>query len=209
MEQAPATAANRGLLSRMTFRRRWFQFSLRGLLVLLTVFAIGLGWKVERARKQYRAIEAIEKVGGAVLYGSHGTPDDWNTQFYNFRLIPLAAHRPKRTWLETQFSDFEFREVTGVVIRTTKSRWFHHGPGGSGGVGVESEERISENEMLAAIPCLLDLHELRTIYLEGATEFNGGVRVSDLVEDRLRAALPRCQIIRDRMQMATNAPAAD
>ena len=42
-------------------RRRWFQFSLGSLFVLLTVLCVWLGVTVERARKQRESVEAIEK----------------------------------------------------------------------------------------------------------------------------------------------------
>jgi len=49
-------------------RRRWFQFSLRTLLVLLTVLCVWLGVTVNRARKQREAVAAIEALGGYVRY---------------------------------------------------------------------------------------------------------------------------------------------
>lgn len=48
--------------------RRWFQFSLRGFLVALTVFAVWLGWQVDRARQQREAIKAIAKGKGKTFY---------------------------------------------------------------------------------------------------------------------------------------------
>ena len=49
-------------------RRRWFQFSLRTLFVLLTVLCVWLAVTVERVRKQREAVAAIEAVGGSVFY---------------------------------------------------------------------------------------------------------------------------------------------
>src|SRR5579863_3614929 len=48
--------------------RRWFQFSLRGFLIALTVFAVWLGWTVERTRKRGVAIDAIVQARGNVFY---------------------------------------------------------------------------------------------------------------------------------------------
>lgn len=63
-------------------RRRWFQFSLRTMLVLMLAFGCGFGWlgmKVKQAREQREAVKAIEKLGGRV--GSSGdmirTPVAW------------------------------------------------------------------------------------------------------------------------------------
>ena len=49
-------------------RRRWFQFSLRTLMVLVTVLCVWLGLVSERARKQREAVAAIEALGGWVWY---------------------------------------------------------------------------------------------------------------------------------------------
>jgi hypothetical protein len=52
-------------------RRRWLQYSLRTLLVLMLVLGCGLGWfahKVQRARAQRKAAAAIKAVGGRLLY---------------------------------------------------------------------------------------------------------------------------------------------
>ena len=53
-------------------RRRWLQFSLRTLLVLMLVFGCGFGWfahKVQQARTEREATKAIEKLGGNVQAG--------------------------------------------------------------------------------------------------------------------------------------------
>ena len=52
-------------------RRRWLQFSLRTMLVLMLVFGAGLGWlahEAERARAQHKLAAAIEQLGGHVEY---------------------------------------------------------------------------------------------------------------------------------------------
>ena len=53
-------------------RRRWLQFSLRTMLVLVLIFGAGLGWfarEVQKARAQREAAKAIEKLGGGVVWG--------------------------------------------------------------------------------------------------------------------------------------------
>jgi hypothetical protein len=44
-------------------RRRWFQFSLRGFLIAVTVFAGWLGWKIDRVRRHREAIRAVDAFG--------------------------------------------------------------------------------------------------------------------------------------------------
>ena len=52
-------------------KRRWYQFSLRTLLVFVLLVSIGLSWfalKLQQARKQREAVRVIEKLGGEVEY---------------------------------------------------------------------------------------------------------------------------------------------
>jgi hypothetical protein len=58
----------------MASRRRWLQFSLRGFLVVMTVGCIWLGWRVDRAQKRGRAIDAIMKAGGSGYYRAPEKP---------------------------------------------------------------------------------------------------------------------------------------
>jgi hypothetical protein len=50
---------------------RWCQYSLRTLLLGVLLASIGMSWftpRIQRARKQREAVEAIERLGGEVLY---------------------------------------------------------------------------------------------------------------------------------------------
>jgi hypothetical protein len=50
---------------------RWYQFSLRSLLIFVTLFAIPCSWlavKIRQARNQRKAVDAIIKDGGSVHY---------------------------------------------------------------------------------------------------------------------------------------------
>src|ERR1700676_2985640 len=51
--------------------RRWYQYSLRTLLIFVTLVGSGLGWlgmKMREARQQQAAVVAIESAGGRVQY---------------------------------------------------------------------------------------------------------------------------------------------
>lgn len=71
--------------SRMATPRRWLQFSLRGFLVVLTIGCLWLGWKVERAHKRGRAIDAIVAAGGRVYYFD-------NANQTTIRVTPQLGH---------------------------------------------------------------------------------------------------------------------
>jgi hypothetical protein len=63
-------------------KRRWYQFSLRTLLIVVLIVAIPcalLGRKIERKRRERKAVDAIRKLGGGVDYDNLEGPDcpDW------------------------------------------------------------------------------------------------------------------------------------
>jgi hypothetical protein len=49
-------------------QRRWLRYSLRTLLMLVTVFGVWLGVKVNQARRQKQAVEALLNLGATVRY---------------------------------------------------------------------------------------------------------------------------------------------
>jgi hypothetical protein len=63
-------------------KRRWFQFSLRSLLIFTVICAVSAGWlgkRIEQKRNEREAAEAIVKLGGSVNYdyekGTAATPN--------------------------------------------------------------------------------------------------------------------------------------
>ena len=58
-------------------QRRWFQFSLRSLLIFTAIVAVCCGWmgrRIEQKRNEREAVEAISKLGGEVMYDSGAAP---------------------------------------------------------------------------------------------------------------------------------------
>jgi hypothetical protein len=56
---------------------RWYQFSLRSLLVFVLLFGLGLGWfgaKMRQARRQAAAVEAITRTDGLAYYDFNAEP---------------------------------------------------------------------------------------------------------------------------------------
>jgi hypothetical protein len=63
--------------------RRWLRFSLRGLLLIVAIFCVWLGIKVNAARRQAEAVAAILKAGGTVNFDYQMIPaksGEWTCQ---------------------------------------------------------------------------------------------------------------------------------
>lgn len=58
-------------------KRRWFQFSLRTLLVLLTLSCAWLGVVVNRVNRQRAAVQVVERLGGNPEYGDAPVDESW------------------------------------------------------------------------------------------------------------------------------------
>jgi hypothetical protein len=81
-------------------RRRWFRFSLRTLLILVTLLSVPLEWVAWKRGQERAAISWVEKMGGYVVYE------------YRYKL-------DNRNWWE-ESTDKWFRErVRGVCLRNT------------------------------------------------------------------------------------------
>ena len=95
---------------------RWYQFSLRSLLLLFLFCTIPFGWlgvKMQRAREQKQAVEAIKKLGGRVQYDyqrdASGAPIK-------------GAKPPGPAWLRQLLGDDCFTNVVALSSATGRSR---------------------------------------------------------------------------------------
>ncbi len=87
-------------------KRRWYQFSLRTLLVFVLLFSIGMSWfavKLQPARRQRAAVQVIEELGGWVLY-------DGELEAF---LSPKSGPPP---WLKKLLGPDYFADVTQVYF---------------------------------------------------------------------------------------------
>jgi hypothetical protein len=101
------------ILPRFMPSRRWLQFSLRTIMLFTFACALWLGWYVERARRQQRAVEAIEAEGGSVVYQHKAACPD--------PCAPALDPRPGPDWLCRMFGDEYFNEVIKVKLIANRS----------------------------------------------------------------------------------------
>ena len=94
-------------------RRRWLQFSLRTLFVLLTVLCVFCAWlkvTVERARKQREAVSALKTAGAIVHY-------DFDYDRFGKRIAQPKAPGP--AWARKFLGDDFFASVFRVYFSDT------------------------------------------------------------------------------------------
>jgi hypothetical protein len=90
--------------------RRFLRFSVRGLIVIVLVIGVGLGWVVRQAHVQRDAVAAILRAGGVVEY-------DWQRR--NRKSIPGGEPSAPR-WLVHLIGGDYFGHVTAVWLSHMK-----------------------------------------------------------------------------------------
>jgi hypothetical protein len=81
--------------------------SLRALMFLILVAALWMGWRVNRAHTQARAVTRIKEAGGRILY---------DYQFDGTLPYKLDASPSAPAWLRRMIGDEYFQEVTAVSL---------------------------------------------------------------------------------------------
>jgi hypothetical protein len=93
-------------------KRRWFQFSLRTLMIFTLICAIGsacLAPRLQRAQRQKSAVEGILKDGGVVWY-------DYEVNSEGNQIA--GAERPGPAWLRKLLGDDFFADPVFAEVRT-------------------------------------------------------------------------------------------
>ncbi len=76
--------------TRNKHRCRFSQFSLWTLIVLLTLFCIAVGWKMNQLRRQWEAVEWVEEKGGAIGYSLVAPPEKVFLSSYGVRDVVVV-----------------------------------------------------------------------------------------------------------------------
>jgi hypothetical protein len=92
-------------------RRRWFRYSLRTFLIVVTAICIWLGLQVNAARRQKEVVAAIDTGGGLVYF------DYEMTLGTNSRsVVDPKASPPGPVWLREFLGEDYFRTAKGVSL---------------------------------------------------------------------------------------------
>jgi hypothetical protein len=164
-------------------KRRWFQFSLRTLLLFVLICAIGCAWlaqKMKQKRIEIEATDAILKYGGTAFY---------EYQFDKDGQFATHGKPAGPVWLRSLIVDNFVCEVTAVQFAV--GREIKTG-------GLEELSRLPKLTKLDLIGTRIDdagldrlkgLTQLRDLWVESTKVTDPGVK--DLQE-----ALPNCRIHR-------------
>jgi hypothetical protein len=86
-------------------RLRWFQFRLRTLFVVMTLWALWLGWICDRAHRQRDAVAAIEAAGGGVKYDDADPSDPFSGVMRDWSTWQWPGKAVLRRWLGRDYLD--------------------------------------------------------------------------------------------------------
>jgi hypothetical protein len=95
-------------------KRRWFQFSLRTLMIFTVIVAVPCAWmgrKIDQKRHERNAVETIRKLGGAVYYNYEMETDFEPPEDRHFNAQP---HGPG--WLRRILGDDFFSDPTVAMV---------------------------------------------------------------------------------------------
>jgi hypothetical protein len=102
-------------------RPRWLRFSLRTLLVVMTLLCVWVGIRANAGRRQREAVEAIKSAGGTVVYDYQYVPRAKPTglPLFDYR-VDFDAQPPISFWLRMALGDDCFRTVVAVYFNDPK-----------------------------------------------------------------------------------------
>ena len=166
-------------------KRRFFRYSLRTLMIAVTVFCVWLGIATKRGRDQRLAVEVIREAGGSVSYDDHVNLDPAGGSFS--RGPPGSFFdAPGPEWLRRLIGNEYFLSVQAVDLGETNAD----------DANLVAIEQFSDLKVLslydtnitdAGLEHLKGLTKLFKLYLSNTLVTDEGVK-------RLQQALPKCRI---------------
>ena len=178
----------------MTKSRRKFQFSLRLMLVLITAFAVWLGWQNSRSTIQRRAVEELKGAGASVVY-------DFQIDASGNSVPDASISAPR--WLVNVLGEDFFARVIGINAHNNKPsatttmddalvaldslpsvKYVHLGGSGVTDGGLQHISKLTSLERLGleytkvtneGIAKLRNSRSLRRLYLNGLRIDDDGV----------------------------------
>jgi hypothetical protein len=159
-------------------KRRWFQFSLRSLLMFTVVCAIGSAWvarKIELKRKELEAVRAITKLQGEAYWDYQRIPAKVGRAWR-----PEGAEPKGPAWLRKLLGENFFSEVECVYA-------------------VGGLENLKELPHLPELRLMSGgIADADLVNLKGLAELTSlgliDTRVTDAAVKDLRKALPNCDV---------------
>ena len=191
-------------------RRRWYQFSLRTLMLFMVVCAVGFGWlgkKLDETRREQVVVAEIEKSGGWVRYHEMKGPPWISRHFRKVRSVGLSDTQVTDTGLAqvgeltslkgvslggTQVTDAGLVHLKGLI----KLEWLDLNGTQITDDGLVHLKTLSGLKALGLARTrvtdagLLHLKELAKL---GSLEL-GVTQVTDEGVQKLRQVLPDCKI---------------
>jgi hypothetical protein len=96
-------------------RLRWYQYRLRTLLIIMTVFAAWMAWVSHHARQQKLAVAKIRAIHGKIIY------DYQKTKGKNWDTIDRKALPPNPKWLRDWVGEDYFQTVVQIDLSQTSA----------------------------------------------------------------------------------------
>jgi hypothetical protein len=111
---ASSARHNLGMAEQAPKRRRWFQFSLTTMLVVITVIAVWLGWNLSRVRQREATIVFLKNSGMSVAYPTTAALQipPWKHLPFGWRI--LGAKPVRTVYLPQQFKEVDREQVRGL-----------------------------------------------------------------------------------------------
>jgi hypothetical protein len=104
-------------------RRRWFQFRLRTLIVLMLLVSIGMSWfamKMQQARRQRAAVNALVESGSVMEWKQRFillSPNLADPYLFSKKVTPIYSNEPRvHAWLREMLGDDFFAYPVSVNV---------------------------------------------------------------------------------------------